>query len=95
MLSTLQEKKCSLNNAYRLAGTACNTIRDFLGIAKQRIVNQVTFQSTLERVGNPKPAVKTIKQECQKELDGPLPVLKRLHLMKKLLPLALDDGFYS
>ena len=91
---TLQEK-CSLNNVCRLERTAQSTIRDFLSLAELRIVNEVTFQSTLERVGNPKPAVKTIKQECQKELDGPLPVLKRLHLMKKLLPLALDDGFYS
>ena len=92
---TLQEKKCSLNNVCRLERTAHSTIRDFLSLAELRIVNKVTFQSTLERVGNPKPAVKTIEQECRKELDGPLPVLKRLHLMKKLLPLALDDGFYS
>ena len=27
VLSTLNEKKCSLNNAYRLAGTACSAIR--------------------------------------------------------------------
>ena len=91
---TLQEK-CSLNNVCRLERTAHSTIRDFLSLAELRIVNEVTFQSTLERVGNPKPAVKTIKQECQRELDGPLPVLKRLQLMKKLLPLALNDGFYS
>ena len=75
---TLQEK-CSLNNVCRLERTAQSTIRDFLSLAELRIVNEVTFQSTLERVGNPKPAVKTIKRECQKELDGPLPVLKRLH----------------
>ena len=34
VLSTLNEKKCSLNNAYRLEGTARSTIRDFLGIAE-------------------------------------------------------------
>ena len=46
----LQEKKCSLNNAYGLAGTASSTIRDFLGIAELRSVNEVAFQSTLERL---------------------------------------------
>ena len=33
VLSIMNEKKCSLNNAYRLAGTARSTVRDFLGIA--------------------------------------------------------------
>lgn len=46
----LQEKKCSLNNAYGLAGTVSSTIRDFLGIAELRSVNEVAFQSTLERL---------------------------------------------
>ena len=46
----LQEKKCSLNNAYGLAGTASSTIRDFLVIAELGSVNEVTFQSTLERL---------------------------------------------
>ena len=43
VLSTLNEKKCSLNNAFRLAGTACSTIRDFIGIAELKIVNEVIF----------------------------------------------------
>ena len=60
-LSTLNEKKCSLNNAYRLAGKACSIIRDFLGIAELKIVNQVTYQSTLERLGGPKLSVKRIR----------------------------------
>ena len=34
VLSTLNEKKGSLNNAYRLARTARSMIRDFLGIAE-------------------------------------------------------------
>lgn len=41
VLSTLNERKRSLNNAYRLIGTACCMIRDFLGIAELRIVNKV------------------------------------------------------
>ena len=54
VLSTPNEKKCSLNNAYSLAGTARSTIRDFLGIAELKIVNEVTYQSTLERLGDNK-----------------------------------------
>ena len=44
-----------------LAGTARNTIRDFIGITELRIVNEVTFQSTLEKLGDPKLPVKTIE----------------------------------
>ena len=95
VLSTLNAKKCSLNNAYRLAGTARSTIRDFIGIAELKIVNEVTYQSTLERLGDPKLSVKGIEQECRRQLGGLLPLVKRLRTAKKLLPLALDDAFYS
>jgi len=50
--------------ACRLAGTACSTIKDFLGLGELRIVNKVTYKSTLERLGEPKIAVKRIDQEC-------------------------------
>ena len=94
VLSTLNEKKCSLNNAYRLAHTARSTIRDFLGIAELRIVNEVTYKSTLERLGDPKLSVKRIEQECRRQLGDLLPLVKRLRVAKKLLPLALEDAFY-
>ena len=92
VLSTLNAKKCSLNNTYRLAGTARSMIRDFIGIVE---LNEVTYQSTLERLGDPKLSVKGIKQECRRQLGGLLPLVKRLRTAKKLLPLALDDAFYS
>ena len=95
VLSTLNEKKCSLNNTYRLARTARSTIRDFLGIAELRIVNKVTYESTLERLGDPKLSVKRIKQQCRRQLGDRLPLVKRLRVAKKLLPLALEDAFYS
>jgi len=95
VLSILTQKKCSLNNAYRLAGTARSTIRDFLGIAELKIVNEVTYQSTLERLGDPKLAVKGIEQECRRQLGDLLPLVKRLRVSKELLPLALEDAFYS
>ena len=66
VLSTLSEKKCSLNNAYRLAGTARSTIRDFIGIAELKILNEVTYQSTFQRLGDPKLSVKGIEQECRR-----------------------------
>ena len=95
VLSTLNKKKCSLNNAYRLAGTACSAIRDFLGIAELKIVNQVTYQSTMERLRDTKLSVKRIKQECQRrQLAGLLPLVKCL-CIAKLVPLALEDAFYA
>ena len=78
VLSIMNEKKCSLNNAYRLAGTARSTVRDFLGIAELRIVNEVTYESTLERLGDPKLSVKRIEQECRRQLGDLLPFVKRL-----------------
>ena len=95
VLSIMNEKKCSLNNAYRLAGTARSTVRDFLGIAELRIVNEVTYESTLERLGDPKLSVKRIEQECRRQLGDLLPFVKRLRIAKRLLPMALDDAFYS
>ena len=95
VLSTLNAKKCSLNNAYRLPSTARSTIRDFIGIAELKIVHEVTYQSTLERLGDPKLSLKGIEQECRRQLGGMLPLVKRLRVAKKLLPLALDDAFYS
>ena len=53
----------TLNDAYRLAGTVRSTIRDFIGKAELKIVNEVTYQSTLERLGDPKLSVKGIEQK--------------------------------
>ena len=92
LFSNLNEKKCSRDNAYRLAGTARSTIRDFLGIAELRIVNEVTYQSILERLGDPKLSVKRIELECRRHLG---PLVKRLRVAKSLLPLTLEDPFYS
>ena len=54
VLSALKEKNCSLKYAYRLAGMACSTIKYFLGITELNIVNEMTYQSTLKRLGDPK-----------------------------------------
>ena len=54
----------------------------FLVLAELRIVNDV---STLERLGDPKLAVKNIEQKRRKQLGG-------LCLTKKLLPMALDNA---
>lgn len=62
-----------LNNVYRLTSTAHSTVGDFLGKPDLRIVNEVTYQSTLERLGDPKLSVKRIKQECQRQLGDLLP----------------------
>ena len=67
-------------------------VRDFLGIAELRIVNKVTYQSTLERLGNPKLSVKRIEQECQRQLGDLLPFVKRHRITKRLLPMALEDA---
>ena len=95
VLAEIAKKKCSLNNAYGLAGTARSTIRDFLSIAELKIVNEVTYNSIIERLAGPRTAVNQIEQECQIQLHGLLPVVKRLRTSKSLLPLAVDASFYS
>ena len=72
-----------------------SALRDFLGIAELRIVNEVTYQGILERLGDPKLSVKRIEQECRRQLGDLLPFVKRLRIAKRLLPMALDDAFYS
>ena len=95
VLSIIRERKCSLNNAYRLAGTPRSTIRDFLGIAELCIVNERTYESTMELMSDPKLSVKAIEKECRRQLGGLLPFVHRLRLAKKLLPLTVGDNFYS
>ena len=51
-------KNSSEPSANHEAGTARNMISDFLGIAELQIVNEVTYQSTLERLGDLKLSVK-------------------------------------
>ncbi|KAJ7377454.1 hypothetical protein OS493_028894 [Desmophyllum pertusum] len=79
----------------RMAATARSTIRDFLGIAELRIVNEITYESTIERLADPKLSVKAIEKECWRQLAGLLLMIKRLRQNKTLLPLAVDDSFYS
>ena len=79
----------------RLQTRRHSTIRDFIEIEEVKIVNEVTYQSTLERLGDLKLSVKGIEQECRRQLGGLLPLVKRLRVAKKLLLLALDDAFYS
>ena len=91
-LLALEEKKCSLNNAYRLTSTACSTIRDFLGIAELNTVNKMIYQNTLGRLGDSKLSQ---NDGGVREVAGwPLVDCETNHLMK-LLPLALKDAFYS
>ena len=63
VLSIIRERKCSLNNTYRLAGTPRSTILDFLGIAELHIVNKQTYESIMELMSDPKLSVKAIKKE--------------------------------
>lgn len=95
VLAVIRESKCSFNNAYRMAETACSTIRDFIIIAELRMVNEVTYTSTIKKMADPKLSVKPIEQECPKQLQGLLPIIKCLHVAKKLFPLTVHDSFYS
>ena len=47
VLSIIKERKCSLNNAYRLAGTPRSTIPAFLVIAELRILNEQTYEDRM------------------------------------------------
>lgn len=53
-----------------LTGTARSTIRDFLVVVELRIVNKMMYQSTLERLRDPRLAVKRIEQKCQRLWGG-------------------------
>lgn len=74
----LAERKCSLNNAYRVARTTRSTN------AELRIVYKVTYNSTIERLADPKLSVKAIERERRRQLTGLLSIIKRVRLAKKL-----------
>lgn len=54
-----------------------------VGIAELKITNEVTYNSAIERLTDPKTAVKQIERECLIQLRGQLPVEPHTH--KRLL----------
>ena len=53
---------------YQLATKDCSTIQDFLEITELGIVDKVTYESVMERLTDPKLALKAIKSECRKQV---------------------------
>ena len=51
-----------------------STIRDFIGIADLKILNEVTYQSTLERLGDPKLSVKRDQARVPKAAGWPVAI---------------------
>lgn len=70
--------------------------RDFFGISEFGIVNSNwSYEITMEQLSDPKLSVWTIEKECRRHLGGLQPLVHRLQDAKQLLPLTVDDSFFT
>lgn len=49
----------------------------------------------MEQLSDPKLSVWTIEKECRRHLGGLQPLVHRLQDAKQLLPLTVDDSFFT
>ena len=80
----LQDNRCSMANAFRLAGCPRSTVRDFVAIAELKIVDHREHDRVIrDHAGS----VKELEAICRTRLGRYLPVLANLRREGKLLPL--------
>ena len=69
-LSIMNEKGCSLAEAMRIFDVARNTLRDFIGICKLKIVDSSKYERVVQSVkeATGKASVKVIESFCREAL---------------------------
>ena len=92
VLQVIYDNRCSMANAFRLAGCPRSTVRDFVAIAELKIVDHREHERVIrDHVGS----VKELEVTCRKRLRRYLPVMASLRREGKLLPLKFDERFYE
>lgn len=71
--------------------------RDFFGNVEFGIVNIIIghMRSPWSSCQIPRPLLWTIEKECRRHLGGLQPLVHRLQDAKQLLPLTVDDSFFT
>ena len=92
VLQVIDDNRCSMANAFRLAGCPRSTVRDFVAIAEIRIVDHREHDRVIrDHAGS----VKELEATCRRRLRSYLPVMANLWREGKLLPLKFDERFYA
>ena len=92
VLGILNKEQCSMANAFQLARCPCSTIRDFVAIAKLKIIDAREHEHvTCEHAGS----VKQLELACRRCLRRYLPLLTTMQREGRLLPLTFDPRFYE
>ena len=75
VLQVIYDNRCSMANAFRLAGCPRSTVRDFVAIAELKIVDHREHERVIrDHVGS----VKELEVTCRKRLRRYLPVMANL-----------------
>ena len=92
VLQVIDDNRCSMANAFRLAGCPRSTVRDFVAIAELNIVDHREHDRVIrDHAGS----VKELEATCRRRLRSYLPVMANLRREGKLLPLKFDERFYA
>jgi len=96
VLERMKGNQCSLTQAMRLFGVPRNTLRDFIGICKLRIIDKEKYdrvvQLVRERTG--KKSIKLLELKCREALSDYHAQASKLKTEKNLLPFYPKDDFY-
>ena len=91
VLQVIDDNRCSMANAFRLAGCPRSTVRNFVAIAELKIVDHREHDRVIrDHAGS----VKELEATCRRRLRSYLPVMANLRREGKLLPLKFDEHFY-
>ena len=93
VLEVMQENRCSMACAFRLASCPRSTLRDFVAIAELKKVN-VRELDLLQR-DQQVSSVRELEAVCRKRLRRYIPVMNNMRREGKLLPLKFDERFYE
>ena len=93
VLEIMQENRCSMACAFRLASCPRSTLRDFVAIAELKKVDarELDLLQRDQQVSS----VRELEAVCRKRLRRYIPVMNNMRREGKLLPLKFDERFYE
>ena len=93
ILQTLSENGSNMANAFRLTSCPRSTLRDFVVVAKLKLVDSREYDLVIHDMQGG--SVKELEVVCKKRLRRQLPVMANMRRERKLLPLKVEEKFYE
>jgi len=93
----LKKENCSLVHDMKSYGVARNTLRDYIGICKLKIIDKTKYKTitAMKRDRSGKPAVKTIEKRCRAALSEYKVQARKFEENGRLLPFFPSESFYK